>query len=180
MKRTWIWLAALAAILLMPACASSPKNSEQRAELGEHVRRTLDRFREADPDLITAMSRAHGFAVIPRVAKAGAGVGAAHGWGEVFERGRHVGYAEVTQATVGLQLGTQHYSELILFDDEAAMQRFQTNPLSFTAQTNSAGPGMLADAGTHEGVRVCTLSQDGVMLEISLGGQSLKFVPRVR
>jgi hypothetical protein len=41
--------------------------------------------------------------------------GGAYGRGVVYEQGQHIGYADLTQGTFGLQAGGQTYSELIVF-----------------------------------------------------------------
>ena len=52
------------------------------------------------------------------MAKGGAIVGGAYGRGEVYEQGKMVGWADLSQATIGAQLGGQSFSELILFESK--------------------------------------------------------------
>ena len=47
----------------------------------------------------------YGYAVFPSIGKGGVGIGAAHGNGRVFEKGKYVGDTSMTQISVGLQLG---------------------------------------------------------------------------
>lgn len=54
----------------------------------------------------------YGYAVFPTIGKGGFIVGAAHGSGRVYERGKYVGDAQVTQLTVGLQAGGQAFSQI--------------------------------------------------------------------
>ena len=56
---------------------------------------------------------AKGYAVFPNVAKAGFGIGGARGKGEVFEDGKVIGSATLTQLTVGFQLGGQAFIQII-------------------------------------------------------------------
>src|ERR1700688_107515 len=56
---------------------------------------------------------AYGYAVFPTIGKGGVGVGGAFGKGRVYEKGKYVGNASMTQVTVGFQLGGQAYSEMI-------------------------------------------------------------------
>jgi hypothetical protein len=39
----------------------------------------------------------------------------------VYEQGRHIGYSDLSQASVGLQAGAQTFSELLAFEDKAAL-----------------------------------------------------------
>ena len=41
-----------------------------------------------------------------------------------------IGYADITQITAGAQVGGEAFTEVIAFQDEAALQRFKDNKLS--------------------------------------------------
>ena len=69
-------------------------------------------MRAEDPGLGELLRRSYGYALFPKVTKGGLGVGGAYGRGVVYERGRHVGYSDLSQASVGLQAGGQTFSEL--------------------------------------------------------------------
>ena len=62
--------------------------------------------------------KSYGYAVFPTIAKAGIGIGGAYGSGRVYEQGKYVGDTSMTQATIGLQLGGQAYSQIIFFQDK--------------------------------------------------------------
>ena len=49
----------------------------------------------------------YGYVVFPKIGKGGFIVGGAHGKGVVFKKQEMVGFASVTQGTVGLQIGGQ-------------------------------------------------------------------------
>lgn len=74
-------------------------------ELHGDVQATLERMETRDPGLTELLSTAHGYAVFPSVGKATAIIGGAFGKGEVFERGKLIGYAGLGQLTLGVQLG---------------------------------------------------------------------------
>src|SRR5215470_2476713 len=73
--------------------------NEQRA------RDTIAAFKKTDPGIDTFFSKAHGYVVFPEITKGAVGVGGATGDGTVFERGAAIGSSNMTQVTVGLQLG---------------------------------------------------------------------------
>ena len=54
--------------------------------------------------------KSYGYAVFPTIGKGAVGVGGAHGNGQVYEQGKLVGYAEMSQMTVGLSLGGKTFS----------------------------------------------------------------------
>lgn len=151
--------------------------AEREAE--HEARETIKRFREADPELKEFFDKAYGYAVFPTVGKAGMWIGGAYGTGVVFEHGRVIGKASLTQATIGLQMGGQTYSEIIFFKDRAVLEDFKQGNLELSAQASAiaAKTGASADADYTEGVAVFTLPKAGLMAEASVGGQKFSFEP---
>ena len=74
----------------------------------------------------------HGYALFPDVGKAGLGVGGAYGRGVVYERGQHIGYADLTQGTIGAQVGGRLVS-LLVFEHKAALDRFKAGEFGVAA-----------------------------------------------
>jgi lipid-binding SYLF domain-containing protein len=141
---------------------------------------TASRFRAEDPTIERFFDSAYGYVVFPEITKGAAGVGAAHGdGGVVYERGVVVGSAEVTQVTIGAQLGGQSYAEIVFFENEAAMRKFKENNLEFSANASAvaASSGAAAQADYSDGVAVFTMPNGGLMFEASIGGQKFKYYP---
>jgi lipid-binding SYLF domain-containing protein len=164
---------------LLTACSAEPKSAEGQADLKADAARSVADFRRADPEIAKHIDNAYGYAVFPTIGKGGVGVGGAAGKGVVYERGTPIGYAHMTQATVGLQLGGQAYSQLILFEDKAALDRFTKSEWAMSAQATAvaAASGAAATAKYKDGVMVFVTNQEGLMAEASLGGQKFKFEP---
>lgn len=182
-RTTLIALALTAAIL--PACSDyrdSGATPEQTARLNtSEAESTLAQFRSKDPSLTKFFDSAYGYAIFPKVTKGAAGVGAAHGKdGVVWEQGRVVGNAELTQITVGAQLGGQDFSELIFFQDKGTLDRFKAGQTKFSANASAvaATSGAAAASDFADGVAVFTMPLGGLMFEASIGGQSFRFYPR--
>src|SRR4051794_16913261 len=72
---------------------------------------TLKRLEKKDPGLRRFLERAYGYAVFPRVGKAGLVVGGAYGRGVVFEQGEKVGYATMGRTSLGVDVGGDTFSE---------------------------------------------------------------------
>jgi len=68
-----------------------------------------------------------GMLVFPRVTKAGIGVGGERGNGALLVDGGIVDYYTTTSASVGLQLGGQTRSHIILFMTKVALESFQNS-----------------------------------------------------
>ena len=118
-------LALVLAVLLLGSCETTPDTPSKRVELHEEVEAAVAAFKREDPSMIPRFfDSAYGYAVFPAVGKGGFGVGGAYGRGELFEQGRMVGYCDLSQATIGLQLGGQQYREIIFFQDKPAIDSF--------------------------------------------------------
>jgi lipid-binding SYLF domain-containing protein len=179
----------LAILLLLPVSA---------AQADEYTE-TLNLFKNAG-ESGSLLHSAYAYALFPKIGKGGVGIGGARGKGRVYEQGKHIGDATMTQLTVGLQLGGQVYSELILFEDERALKEFTNGNFEFGADANaiaitaSAGAkagttgtsanvsGGQKDAKTagayRKGMAVFTVAKGGLMYEASVGGQKFSYKPR--
>ena len=160
-------------------CSTAPKSEGDKAALTQDVNTALSKARASDPSLDGFLKKAHGYAVFPSVGKGAVGVGGAYGRGEVFENGRMIGYCDLSQGTIGLQLGGQAYSEIIAFETKESLDKFKKSEFAFSAQATAVAlkSGAGATAKYTNGVAVFTMSQQGLMLEASIGGQSFTFQP---
>ena len=120
---------------------------------------------------------AAGFAVFPNIAKAGLGFGGTRGSGEVFEDGKVIGSATVTQLSFGVQLGVQAFSQIIFFQNKRDLDRFTDGNFEFGASASAAliTEGANASVDYTNGVAVMTFSKGGLMYEASIGGQKFTF-----
>lgn len=143
------------------------------------VQETIAAFCRTDSTITNHFGAAKGYVVFPEITKGGLVFGGAHGDGHVFEAGRLVGGAELTQVTVGAQIGGQVYSEVIFFATEAALADFKASRFKMSAQVSAvvAAEGVSQHAKYHEGVAIFTLPKQGLMGEASVGGQKFKFKP---
>ena len=141
---------------------------------------TIKKFKEKDPGMEIFFQEAYGYAVFPGVGKGAVGIGGAHGSGTVFQNGDAIGKVNMTQITVGIQLGGQAYSEVIFFEDETTMEGFKDGKLEFAAQASAVAVdlGASADVAYENGVAVFTMTKAGLMYEASIGGQKFKFRPK--
>lgn len=141
------------------------------------VAEVIANFKNNYPNMKVYFEKAYGYAVFPTVTKGGIGIGAAHGKGEVYERGTLIGTTSLTQVTIGAQFGGQSYSEIIFFKDKETLDDFKAGNYKLGAQASAvaATAGVSKDADYNEGVAVFTLSKSGLMYEASIGGQKFSF-----
>lgn len=170
-------LVSLAALLLSaPVLGFQPDIND---ELQLDVAKAILAIKKADPGIEAFFDNAAGYAVYPSVGKGGIVVGSAYGKGLVIVGDQVEGRTTMTQATIGLQLGGQVYSEFIFFKDDAAIANFKRGNFEFGAQASAvaATKGASADTSYDKGVAVFTNASGGLMVEGSVGGQKFTYEP---
>jgi lipid-binding SYLF domain-containing protein len=160
-------------------CSPTPKTASDKATLSAESSAALTAFKGDDPSLASLMDKSVGYAVFPEVGKAGLIFGGSYGDGEVYESGKTVGYADITQASVGLQAGAQTFSELVLLLRQEDLANFKANKFSLTGNVSAVAikAGAAAGTDTSKGVVVFVRSKGGLMAEASVGGQRFRFHP---
>jgi lipid-binding SYLF domain-containing protein len=173
-----IFLASLLTSLALTVSAADSKPSDLD-KLKSEVNEAIALFKKADTGIAKFFTDSQGYALLPKVAKGAAGIGAAHGKGLVFEKDKLVGEASMTQITLGLQLGGQAYAEAVFFETTESLARFKEGKFALSAQASAtaAAEGAAANARYEQGVAIFTLPQGGLMFEASVGGQKFKFKP---
>lgn len=174
---------SIVAIALLTACSSS-SNRAQDPEFWKSAESdaaaAAAAFRQADPSMAKFFDGALGYAVFSEVTKGGAGIGAAHGNGILYEKGRVTGSCELSQVSVGAQLGGQSFREIIFFKDEKALKDFKNGDTEFSGEASAvaASKGAAATADYRDGVAVFSQSIGGLMFQASIGGQDFTFTPK--
>jgi lipid-binding SYLF domain-containing protein len=176
--RTAMILAVAAGWLV--GCTTAPPSEEGRKALVENATLAMQDMNRMDPGVEDLARKGYGYALFPEVVKAGLGFGGGYGQGVVYEQGQHVGYADLTLGSVGAQIGGQTFSELIVFENKAALDRFKLSPLDFTAGAAAMilQNGAAANATFIEGIAVIVRPITGAMAEATIGGQQFKYVAK--
>jgi lipid-binding SYLF domain-containing protein len=186
-KRSFTILALSAAALL-----STPAWADEYQD-------TINVFRKAE-ESGKFFANAYGYAVFPTIGKAGVGIGGAYGKGRVYEKGKVIGDTSMTQVSVGFQLGGQGFSQIVFFENPAALKRFTEGEFEFGAEASAVAITLAAGAkaGTggaqagasvdkekakvvgayNNGMATFTVAKGGLMYEATLAGQKFKFKRR--
>ena len=164
-------------MLVLAGCSTTPKTEAKQVQLTSDSETAIQLAKKADPGLQKFFDTAAGYAIFPSVGKGAVGVGGAYGHGELYEGKRLAGYCTVTQASIGVALGGQKYTELIFFETKAALDRFKSGKFAFAAQASAVAlkSGVSANAKYADGVAVFTMGEEGLMYEASVGGQKFNF-----
>lgn len=179
--RTALLAVLLLATLATVGCSTAPQSASDRAELVREARISLKQFKQINPEMYKAYNDSSvGVAVFPTVGKGAIGVGGAYGKGVLFENDQVAGYCDLTQASIGFQLGGQAYTEIIYFKDEPSLKDLKRGVMEFAAQASAVAvkADASANANYDNGVAVFTLSGKGLMYEASLGGQEFSYVAK--
>jgi hypothetical protein len=185
MRSLLILLATLVPVTTAPVGAAHVNAASVGAsrvatrDLHADVRDAIKHVKLTDPGLQAFFDNSVGYAVFPGITKGAIGVGAAHGDGEVIERGTTVGTCSMTQVNIGLQLGGQQYSEIIFFETKDALEQFKAGHFTFDAQASAVAvaSGASANAKYRSAVAVFTQAKGGLMYEASIGGQKFGYKP---
>jgi len=175
-KKMKVQLSTILILLLGFTATMAQDNWDSRME--KKSTETIEKFKDQNWQMQSILEDAYGYAVFPSIGKAGFGIGGAHGKGILYENGMPVGDAKMTQVSVGFQWGGQSYSEIVLFEDEEAMELFKANHLQLAAQASAIAitAGVSTDVPYNQGVAVYTLPKAGLMYEASIGGQKFKYI----
>ena len=96
----------------------------KNTKLADLVNSSIKTLINEHPELESEFSKAYGYAIFPKITKAGLGIGGAGGKGLVFENNAVIGLTKLSQATLGFQLGGQQYKQAIFFENKAALNNF--------------------------------------------------------
>jgi lipid-binding SYLF domain-containing protein len=173
-------LVGLAGLLALAACDTAPASPEGKAEMRRTSAEALAQAQRNDPSLVPIIQNAAGYAVFPSIGKGAIGVGGAYGKGDLYQNGAVVGYCDLSQGSIGFQLGGQAYSEIIVFQTRDALETFKNGNFRFDAQATAVAlkSGAGANAKFARGVAVFTMDEAGLMYEASIGGQKFSYQPR--
>lgn len=160
---------------------------------------TINVFRKAE-ESGKFFAKAHGYAVFPTIGKGGMGIGGAYGKGRVYKQGRTIGDTSMTQLSIGFQLGGQGFSQIIFFENEAALSTFTKGEFEFGAEASAVAITLAANAKAgsggaavgasvdknkakvvgayNNGMAIFTVVKGGLMYEAAIAGQKFKYKGR--
>lgn len=148
-------------------------------ELQTEAEQAVKAFQQADSGMKKLLEGAAGYVIFPGIGRGGFIIGGERGKGLVYENGKIIGNAKVTEINIGAQVGGETYSELILFETKEALRDFKGSDWEMSAKVNAvvAAEGAASNAKYQQGVAVFTLSKGGLMVQATVGGQKFKFKP---
>lgn len=163
----------------LSGCESTPATRDSAESRIDAAVATLETMIRRDPSIREAIDDAHGHVVFSTVGSGALIVGGEGGGGIVFEGGRPWGTATLAKGSIGLQIGGEAYSELIILTTRAAFDRFTTGEFSFTAGVNATAvkANAAAQAPVIDGAKVLTMAKGGLLASAAVGGQDFSCTP---
>ena len=112
--------------------------------------------------------KAKGILVFPEITQAAVGIGGSYGEGVLMVNGKPVGFYSLAGGSVGLQLGAQKFSQVVMFMTKESLAQFQAS----SGWTADAAAGVTwIDQGASE--QASTMSQDKPVIGFAFGAQGL-------
>ena len=174
---SFLGLAFLCALSL-GACSTAPSKDDRTSFLTE-ARQGKDYFTKAIPGLNDQLKSSAGYAVFPGIGKWGILFGGGeYGRGAVFAPdGTQIGWAAMSNPSIGLQVGGQGMQMIIVFETQKVLEEFKANTMAGSASGTAVGgdSGVTGVAKYTNGVIVYVGAQKGLMAGGSVGLQMFKY-----
>lgn len=163
-------------VLILASCGSTKKTGD---DLVADAREERMNIQQNFPDTAELFNTSAGYAIFPNVGKGAYIIGGASGNGAVYENGNLVGYADLKQVDVGLQLGGKAFVEVLFFETQEALEDFKDGEYELSANASAVilEEGRSGNISFDDGVAVVTMPKAGAMAGISVGGQRFTYTP---
>jgi lipid-binding SYLF domain-containing protein len=170
---------AVIGLVTLPGCGTAPSTPAQTAEIDATAKTNLEVLRNQDPSVGQLIDSSYAYAVLPEVGKGGIGISGGGGKGVVYEQGKYWGVCQTQFGDVGLTLGGETYSELVVFRTKAAFDNFTNAGLKFdtAASATAIQAGVTVKPKFENDAALLTYNTKGLMLDASIGAQQFTAKP---
>lgn len=166
-------------LLLLFIALTSCGSGKTGDDLVADARKEKNMIEQKHPAIGDLFDDSRGYAIFPNVGKGAYIIGGASGNGAVYENGTLIGYADLKQVDVGLQLGGKALVEVLFFENRAALDRFKQGNFELSANASAVlvDEGFSGNVEFKDGIAIITVPKAGAMAGISVGGQKFDFKP---
>jgi len=178
MKRLVNGLLAVSVVLAAAApFTQAIAMSEREIEIKTDA--ALERFRKEVSGGDEFLRKARGVLVFPSVIKAGVGIGGEYGEGALRINGKTVAYYNTAAASFGLQLGAQNKIVMLVFLDQAALDKFRASSgweVGVDGSVAMIKTGVGGSVGTltaNKPIAGFVFGNTGLMFDVSLDGSKI-------
>lgn len=176
--------AVAGAALALAMSTSGAMAAQTGSELAAAVQKALATCYDTVKTCKEFGNEASGILVFPEVTKAAVGVGGEYGEGALVIDGKPVAFYSTTAASIGLQLGAEQRSQVIMFLTDEALNKFQNsdgwevggNAGITVIDTSKAGS--LDAKSMTDPVVGYIFGAKGLMADLSFEGQKISKIDR--
>ena len=174
-------LRRLPSLLLIAGLGFAPlaAYADSAGEIDARVREALQELYKTSSAAKDLGARAHGMLVFPRIFKGGIGIGGEYGEGALLTGGHTTGYYNIASASIGLQLGLQKKSVVIMFMSAESLKKFRDSEgwkvgVDGSVAIATLGVGEAIDTETAQKPIVgWVFSNKGLMYNLTLEGSKI-------
>ena len=163
-------------VVLSVLCFAHVSYAKSAAEIDGNVDRALELFQTKVPGAKDLLSKAKGVLVLPRVFKAGFGIGGEYGVGALRINGKTVEYYNIMGGSFGFQLGGQMRNVYLLFMKDDVLKAFRSSD-GWKAGVDGSialvaigADGSIDTTKTDQPIMGFVLGQKGLMYNLTLEG----------
>ncbi len=180
LARLSMFITVFAASLLATGCSTAHEAKDQAAFRSD-ARAATQWFESNVSALDRQLKDSAGYIIYPSIAQWGLLIGGGqYGRGAVnHPDDSQIGWASINNASIGLQAGVRGFKMLVVFEDEATLNRFKQNKLtgSVAAVMLVAEAGGGAKASFTDGVAVYQGASTGLLAGVNIGLDYMRYEP---
>ena len=114
-------------VVAWPLAGSTVATAAPASEIRSNAEAALTRLYNQNTAARDLARKAKGVLVFPEVTKGGIGIGGSYGEGVLFVNGKPDGYYSISSGSLGLTLGAQSFSQVIMFMTQDALNSFRNS-----------------------------------------------------
>ncbi|SDS49641.1 lipid-binding SYLF domain-containing protein [Gramella sp. MAR_2010_147] len=173
-------LGLVAIFITLISCGPGKSGSGDVDALISDSRDAKAAMMQADGNIEELFNTSAGYAIFPNVGKGAYIIGGASGNGVVYENGTMIGYSNLKQVDVGLQVGGKAYREVLFFETKDDLDDFKDGEyeLSGNATAVIIEKGKSKTIKFNDGIAVATMPKAGAMVGVSVAGQRFGYTEK--
>lgn len=170
--------------LALAVSTSGASAAPTAAELSAAVQKTIATCYQTVETCKEFGTKARGMLVFPEVTKAAVGVGGEYGEGGLVTGGKTVGFYSTSAASLGLQLGAEQRSQIIMFMTDEALRKFQASDgweiggNAGVAVIDTGKSGKVDMKALNDPIVGFIFGEKGLMADLSFEGQKISKIQR--
>jgi len=167
-------------LITITSCGPGKSGSGDVNALMQDSRDAKAAMIQVDDNVEELFNTSAGYAIFPNVGKGAYIIGGASGNGVVYQNGAVVGYSNLKQVDVGLQIGGEAYREVLFFKTQEALDNFKDGEyeLSGNATAVIIEKGKSKTIKFQDGIAVATMPKAGAMVGVSVAGQRFGYTAK--